>query len=89
MSTPTLDSARLDTLVNTYLQNEPRASADALQELSQGVAKGNVQAIRDLVEFLGPRLTSTETTQRYQGTHFNPLYLSNRFKVVFRVHHAL
>lgn len=68
MTAPALDSARLDTLVKTYLKNEPQSAAAALAELSQGVVNGNVQGIRNLVEFLGPLMTSTEAAQRSQGT---------------------
>lgn len=67
MAASTLDSTRLDTLIKTYLRNEPRASAEALEELTGSIANGDVNGIRDLVEFLGPMLTSTETPQRSQG----------------------
>jgi hypothetical protein len=67
MSSPSFDLTQIRSLVQNYFSSEPQALAPILAELADGLLQGRAQAIRDLVETLGPQLTATDTPTRVKG----------------------
>lgn len=67
MSQATVDSAEINSLIQTYFGKGAQASQASIAALVDYLVRGKVQSIKELVELLGPRLTSTEAPERLQG----------------------